>query len=74
MDGTFTVSSQSDRSPLSAGTVRCFHCVIVPHSSHFTEENEALILSSVLFPASPFDTDASDDLKSNIQRICQSIT
>lgn len=66
MDGTFTVSSQSDRSPFSCGTVEmccAFYCVILPHCSHFTREDEAVMFNRVLFPTSAFDTDAYDDLK-----------
>lgn len=62
MDGTFTVSSQSDHSPLwwHSAIWHSFYHVILPHCSHFIRGDGA-VFNWVLFPA--FDIDTFDDLK-----------
>ena len=62
MDGTFTVSSQSDRSPLSGATL-CILALFYLTAVTLPREDEVVILNSVLFQTSAFDIDASDDLK-----------
>ncbi len=63
MDGTFTVNSQSDRSPLSGGTLQCAMLFGVLFFLSAVTLHEVVIFSSVLFPTTAFDTDAADDLK-----------
>lgn len=60
MDGTFTVSSQSDRSPLSGGTLQCavLFSVLFYLTAVTLPEKMRLEFSSILFPTSSFDTDA----------------
>lgn len=57
MDGTFTVSSQSDHSPLSGGVL----CFLLRYSTSLQSLYQRRELNSFLFPTSAFDADVFDN-------------